>query len=675
MQIVEEYASPPGRQKPVQDAKEAEILGIIQANLRDSLNDITQNQLPVWLKLERAYRKVFDAVDQERLSERSKFITHVTQEAVDEAVAELTEAAFGANRLFNLEDNFGDNERVDVEKLANSLHDKIAGLDNQLQVEQVAFMGELYGTGIGEVVPVKIKKYTPTQRNGQFGVVTEDAWDIKVKAIKPHNFRIQVGATSIASADWCAVEDNYSTMKFKANVKAGTFKDVMLDADAGPYQDETTRSDSLFYQHTPGFVLLCRWYGKLPARLLRNTDSDEPVEAVVYVVNREAVVRAVENPFMCKDRAFASYRPQTIPGAFWGIGIGHKVSQHQVGADRHTRTHDDALGMTAYPVMGTDATRIPKGLKFTMKPGANIMVNGRPSEIMERIDFGQPQSLSLETASRMIEWSKSAGGIAGIQNLSGMMDAKAGSLALALGPILKRTKKRLRQFTIEFFQTVMRTSLLRLMQFDPKNFPATDLTFKFIGVLGMAEREFEQGKYLNMLQTLGPDSPIVPRLLASIMRMSSVEDKEEVAAMMIELAKEKQIQQTQDTSDQVMKQVTLRKAAADAGYAEGRAIREVAEAQLARVEAELAPERIKADIFKAMVMNSNPQQPDDQEFEQRYKAMQLILNAMQVDEKAKDRESNERISLAQMKTAVDPAKASDEDFAAALESLLKPQGA
>jgi hypothetical protein len=48
----------------------------------------------------------------------------------------------------------------------------------------------------------------------------------------------------------------------------------------------------------------------------------------------------------------------------------------------------DALGLLTYPIMGADATRLPRGLDLKLRPGRMFLLNGRPSEILEPITFG-----------------------------------------------------------------------------------------------------------------------------------------------------------------------------------------------------------------------------------------------------------------------------------------------
>ncbi len=45
-----------------------------------------------------------------------------------------------------------------------------------------------------------------------------------------------------------------------------------------------------------------------------------------------------------------------------------------------------------------DATRLPRGMKFEVKPGKAILTNGAPSEILYPFKFGQSDPNNLATA-------------------------------------------------------------------------------------------------------------------------------------------------------------------------------------------------------------------------------------------------------------------------------------
>lgn len=670
LRIVEESAELPQSLKkgPQMDERSREIYAIVMKDYDQCLLEIREKTI-LWEALEAAYRKQYRSQDTTRSSERSTYISHVTQQVVDDNTAELTDVAFGTGRFFDVQDNLGDEDPFDTERLAVYLDEAIRGTENQEGVERTLHLGELYGTAVAEIVVSKRSKYVPTTQGNQFGVKEESEHYLTTKAWHPKYFRFSPGATSLHECTWVGLETPMPNAYYEARVKSQQFLDVYPNGIGDYLPDQSSRPDIFRYSHIPNQWLMLRWYGMLPKRLVNSkSTSDDLVCAYVIVANREAVVYSGPNPFMTQDVPLFVYRPTPIAGTMWGLGSAEKVFHQQRAADRHFRTHEDALAYTAYPVTGMDSTRMPKGLNLKIKPGTNLLFAGRPSEIMERMDFGQPQTTSLETAQRILDWSKDTGGVAGVSSmLATAADAKAGSMALAMGPIIKKIKGRLRNLTANFLVPYIRGMAYRYMQFCPEKFPSRDISFKVVGVLGMAEREFEQSRWLNAMQTLGPESPLVPMVMATIMREGNLKGRETIAKMMETMAMELQQQKTEGPQEMMAKELDLRVKSASASKDEAEAVRMQAEAYKAKMEAEATPLLIQADIMKAMVTNSSAQIPDDVEWRQRYDATKLILEEMKIGEMAKDRESNERI--AQMQKSDKRVQETDREFTEAMAQL------
>jgi hypothetical protein len=66
----------------------------------------------------------------------------------------------------------------------------------------------------------------------------------------------------------------------------------------------------------------------------------------------------------------------------------------------------------------------------------------------------------------------------------------------------------------------------RYMQFDPERYPSQDFKFIPLASLGMVAKEYEQQQFIGLLQTLGPQSPVVPLILQGIVESSSLPNKE-----------------------------------------------------------------------------------------------------------------------------------------------------
>lgn len=178
------------------------------------------------------------------------------------------------------------------------------------------------------------------------------------------------------------------------------------------------------------------------------------------------------------------------------------------------------------------------------------------------------------------------------------------------------------------------------MQFDPERYPSVDVNFIPTATLGIIAREYEQKQLAFLVQTLGADSPLTPILMASIMRNTSMADREEIAQQLIQLAQPDPAQQ-ETAMAQMQKQMQL----VDAQIADQTVATHLKESQiiLNMVNAQLAPEETKAKVLSAISRNLPSDDNEvNQEFDRRYKLAQLML-------KEKDIDSNERIAMSQMR--------------------------
>lgn len=674
---------------PVKRGMDNDILSNVVSSVYESVVDIQTNYEVWWNQYERAYRRDFQATDRTRKSERSTYMTPITLDACDTVTAEVVDACFGYGRFIDLQDDPMDQNPEDVEQLSKLLYEELTKQSASDEIEQVVSTGHMYGTGIGELVMHTYTDYIPTSKEGRdgqivHGVVEKQKTMPSIRAISPKSFRIAPGHTEINTAPWVAVETYVSSAMIRKGIDSGLFQDAQSMLDYAPRFEMLLEATQTRWPQRQGMVLLTRYYGLLPAYLVKTGVSKDSkqgmkmVESVVYIVNRAGVLRARPNPYMCQDRGFAAYRPKRILGQFWGVGIAEDISMDQRNADKHVRTHDDAMAFTAYPSLGMDSTRIPKGLKLDIHPGKNILFNGPVADIVTRLPFGEPNQASMVTAQQHEAWSKKAAGVADMSGMSNMSDMKTGALSIAMGPLMKRTKRLIRAFQVQFLVPIATLYAKRMMQFDPDNFPAKDYSFRAIGTMSMLEREFEQSRAMNMMSTLGPGEAMVPLIMSDTIRLSGLPNRESLAKQFKMMGDEKQAQQAQAPSEIVMKEIALRVAAAGAQKDEAEAVKMIAEANMAKVEALHVEDRIQAEVFKAMVMNSDAKVPDDIEFERRYKAMEMILKANDLDEKREDRKSNERITKAQigakMGMPVDDTD-HDESFKALLDGIMNGEQA
>jgi hypothetical protein len=175
------------------------------------------------------------------------------------------------------------------------------------------------------------------------------------------------------------------------------------------------------------------------------------------------------------------------------------------------------------------------------------------------------------------------------------------------------------------------------MQYDPERYPVKDFKFIPTGTMGIIAREYEQRQYLGMMSTLGPDSPVVPILMRGILENSSLSNREEMIAQLEQSNQPSPEQQQMQQMQQQLLQLQLEEQ-------QLKNAKLASETNYNNVKAELEPEKVKGMMIAALTKNSE----EADEFGQRVQIAELALKEADIGEKAKDRESNERITAMQI---------------------------
>jgi len=176
------------------------------------------------------------------------------------------------------------------------------------------------------------------------------------------------------------------------------------------------------------------------------------------------------------------------------------------------------------------------------------------------------------------------------------------------------------------------------MQFDPEHYPVSDYKFVPSSSLGVIAREYEVTQLVQLLQTLGQDSPMYPMLVSSVIDNLGLSNREELMAQLAEVSKpnpqEQEMQQQQMQMQMEMAQAQLQLVQAQSMEAQARA-------QKYAVEAQLEPQVVQAKMAAALSTNLQAGDADEAEFAKRAKVAELML-------KEEDISSNERIAMMQM---------------------------
>jgi hypothetical protein len=310
----------------------------------------------------------------------------------------------------------------------------------------------------------------------------------------------------------------------------------------------------------------------------------------------------------------------------------------QRAIDGQLRAHLDNLALTTAPMMAIDATRMPRGAQYNIRPGKTILTNGNPAEIMMPMKFGQTDAANATQAREFERMFLQATGTMDTSQFSGGMPdgAKTGAVSMMLGTILKKHKRTITTFQETFLIPLINKIAYRYMQFDPEQYPARDFTFCPTGTLGIVAREIEQQQLAALLQTMKEGSPGYKVVLKGIIANSNLSNKEQMVA---EIDKEAQqtpeaVQMQQQQQQMAMQDAQLKLAKTDAEVK-----KLTADAQQTMVETQMMPQEMQLKAVQAASTNLNPQTTDD--FEKRAKIAELML-------KEKDINSNEKIATLQM---------------------------
>ena len=616
------------------------------------------NFLPDWLEYERIFRGQWAVEDKTRDSERSRIVTPATQQAVETRHAEIMEAIFGQGEFFDIQDDIRDvnNNPIDVGIIKAQLMEDFKRDKIRKSIDQIELMAEIYGTGIGEIVVKTEKQYVPSTQpipgqmgQAAIGVVEKDRIAVKISPVNPKNFLFDPNGTSVDDCMGVAIEKYISIHKIVEGIERGIYRKVDIgtageDTDLEPTQEVSQYQDEK--------VLLLTYYGLVPREYLENLKESKEivelfpenstaeeytdmVEAIVVIANDGQLLKAEANPYMMKDRPVLTYQDDTIPNRLLGRGTVEKAFNMQKAIDAQIRSHLDSLALTTSPMIAMDATRLPRGAKFEVKPGKAILTNGAPSEILYPFKFGQTDGNNMATAKDFERMLLQSTGTLDSQGMvtAGARDMGQGGMSMAIATIIKKYKRTLVNFQEDFLIPFIQKAAFRYMQFDPERYPSVDMTFIPTATLGIIAREHEQQMFIGLLQTLGPNTPVLPLILKGVLANSSLTNRYE---LMEQLDKMSQPNPQAEQMAQVQQQLAMQAAQAQIAVNATQAEQNRAEAEKLKVETQLMPQEIQAKNMAAMTKNL-PNQDDagSKEFDKRVKIAELMLKEADIKNKSK----------------------------------------
>lgn len=610
----------------------------------------------------RLWRGIWSAEDKTRDSERSRLISPALQQAVESAVAEVEEATFGRGKWFDIRDDRADQDPRDIAYLREQLAEDFAYTKTRKAIAECLLNAAVFGTGIGELVLEEVKEMKPATQpvmDGAMqavGVNITNRIGVFLRPVLPQNFLIDPVASSVDQALGVAIDEFVPKHQIEQGMIDGIYEECDLStADS----DTDIEADKELSSYDDDKVRLTKYYGLVPKHLYvdATTEKDDStddltekpaeeekekgfIEVVIVIANGAHLLKIEESPYMMQDRPVVAFAWDIVPGRFWGRGVCEKGYNSQKALDAELRARIDALALTVHPMLAMDASRMPRGAKLEVRPGKTILTNGNPAEILQPFKFGNLDQVTFAQAAELQKMVQMATGAVDAAGLTGAVngEAAAGAVSMSLGAIIKRHKRTLINFQESFLIPMIEKAAWRYMQFDPEHYPVSDYKFMPSSTLGVIAREYEVTQLVQLLQTVGQESPIYSLLISAVIDNMGVSNREELLAQIKQAAQPNpQAQQAQEAQMQAQMQAQQ----AQMAVLQAQAQKYQAEAQKTMVEAQLEPQVVQAKMAAALSTNLQQGNADDQEFAKRAKVAELML-------KREDIKSNERIASMQV---------------------------
>jgi hypothetical protein len=440
------------------------------------------------------------------------------------------------------------------------------------------------------------------------------------------------------------IEEFVSIHTIEQLQESGVYRDEDIGTDAS---DPSIDADDELVTQPVRKVRVKRYYGLVPTNLLRDEGVDSELledgkytEAVVVIGNGK-ILKAQANPYMCRDRPIAAFPWDVVPSRFWGRGVCEKGYMSQKALDAEMRARIDALALTTHPMMAVDATRIPRGDKFEVRPGKMILTNGAPQESIMPFKFGQVDQISFNQAQNLQMMVQQA---TGSQDAAEMAkgpssDTTAAGISMSMGAVMKRQRRTLVNFQESFFKPLIKKTAWRYMQFDPEKYPSKDYHFSVVSSLGVIAREYEVQQLAQILQVVPPQSPVHGAMVKAIIEHMNVTSKEKLLAVVDQASQPnpqaQQMQQAQMQSQMQLQQAQTAVLMAQAEEAKARAAKYA-------VESELSPQEL---ALKYSDMDKDGKVDDDFE-----KKLQLAQQLMAEDRWATEKEERRQKMMLDQQT-------------------------
>lgn len=499
-----------------------------------------------WQEWWRMWRGQWSEEDKTRQSERSRLIAPALAQAIEQTVSEIEEGLFSKDVWLDIVDDIADEKKDDASAIRDQLLEDFETVNVKDAVSESVLNAAIFGTGIVKI-DVQVRQYEKPVRNERTMALEaspEERVVVCVESIRPDDFIPDPAGRTIGEMLGCAHRIKKPLHAILEKIEAGVYLRSALpllsgsprlqsgaeaDAAAPDVSSSPTNTDE---------VDVIEYHGKVPLSMLnelQNTQSlldemlkadlkDRPdagdgplVEAIITIANEGILLRAMVNPFVMKDRCIVAYQFEKVPGRFWGRGVAEKGYNPQKALDAELRARIDALGYISSPMLGVDSGRIPRGFKLDIRPGKVWLTQGDPNEVLRPISIGNLEASTFNQTSemeRMVQMGTGAFDTASSlksQSQSGANGASSNSLMM--GAFVKRAKRAISNVDRNLMQPLIKKSIWRYMQFDPRRYPK-DYEFRVVATLGIVAREVEAMQLTQLLGMMPEEFPGVKLIVA-----------------------------------------------------------------------------------------------------------------------------------------------------------------
>lgn len=516
-----------------------------------------------WKEYWRKWRGIWEESDRTRGSERSRLISPAMQQAVEEAVAEMEEAALGEKEgWFDQDDNNSDTRKEDWQAIRLQLLDDMDYANVPGSMVECLLNGAIFGTAIGKIVPDitterKLRMVADLKKRQIIeGVQELDKIVVTLEPVRPDQFVIDTAVNKPGREGIMQALGMAHRLPRPRHALRAKMSDEEKDDDGNvvieaTYYEVPLAESAVESKHIIGAQmsdneesnLVTEYHGLVPQALFdaaladgeapNEIDTRKMVEVVVTIIDDKWCARCRLNENLKGDRDFIAAPWDIIPGSFWGRGVAEKGFNPQKALDAMLRAQMDGMAYTVHPMLGVNAQRRDPRHKIEVAPGKVLYVNGDPREALFPLNFGRTDPAAFTMSGeleRLIQISTGTAGSAGPMRTS-RGNGTLGGMSLIQGGLAKRHKRTLRLLERHFLMPLIEKFTLRHMQYNEEVYPFIDLRFRVRTAMSLVAREVENETLTQLLQTVPPESPAFYALLGQIIKNTSLKDKGLVLAV------------------------------------------------------------------------------------------------------------------------------------------------